>query len=412
MANTISMASMSRDDAYTIVHEHICKVMRLIQKPAKGWLKYDYLAPTYGEFYQDMVTSWDHYHSALRFAVDGRYEYLRNHVDNTLEYQAGDGYVPTNIFAKDGPRAYLPLHHAQPFLMQAADLYVRFTNDVQWAKARAAKLDKYLEYYNTHYTSPMGLYHWPDTRYSGFDNDVTSFFRPGTFASPDICAWMYLEHTSAAALHEKLGEMDEAQAYRHKASGIKSAINTLLWSEDNESYCSYDFTTGRNIFSLDVSGLPASVGRYTYQTCSNLIPLYAKLASPQRARAMIDKYVLSDEHFYSRHGIRSLSKASEFYNNAVWGNPPRFSHYSIDTNSNWQGPVWIPLCYFTYKALVHYGYHAQAGDLEANTLTTLANSVKLVGSFAENYHAETGKPLYARQFASWNVLADVFDKEL
>ena len=405
------MAPISRDKARAVVHKHIARVMELIQKPAKGWVKHDYLANTHGEYYQGICT-WDHYHAAMRFAVDGKYEYLRNQVDNSLEFQADSGYVPCNISIENGPREYTPLHHAQPFLMQAANNYVKFSEDTKWGKTRVEKLGKYLEYYDTHYNSPMNLYRWPDVRYGGIDNDVTSFFRPCTFASPDLCAWMYLEHQSAAELYGNLGETDKANFHHHKADEIKSAVNEILWSENDESYCAYDFSIGGSIFSINEAGLSPSVGRYAYQTCSNLIPLYAKLASPKQAEAMIERYVLSEDHFFSKYGIRSLSKSSEFYNNAVWGNPPRFSHYSIDTNSNWQGPVWIPICYFMYKALVHYGYETQARQLEKNTLSTLANSVILMGSFSENYHAETGEPLYAKDFASWNILADVFDNNL
>ncbi len=76
---------------------------------------------------------------------------------------------------------------------------------------------------------------------------------------------------------------------------------------------------------------------------------------------MIERYVLSADHFLSAFGIRSLSRSSEYYNNAIWGNPPRYGPHDRLTNSNWQGPVWVPLCCFVAHAPAHYGYGCEAG---------------------------------------------------
>ena len=37
----------------------------------------------------------------------------------------------------------------------------------------------------------------------------------------------------------------------------------------------------------------------------------------------------------------------------------------------------------------------------------LWNFVATIGSFTENFHGDTGAPLYATEFASWNVLCDI-----
>lgn len=169
---------------------------------------------------------------------------------------------------------------------------------------------------------------------------------------------------------------------------------------------------GRVQLALPVKGLSGDIGRHALQTCSNLLPLYARVAPRDRARAMIERYVLHPDHFWSAYGIRSLSRSSEYYNNARWGNPTRFGDHRRLTNSNWQGPVWFPLCYFMVQALGHYGFPTEARLLADRIVATLANSIRVQGSLAENFDAETGAPLYCTNFASWNLLADTLHESL
>jgi putative isomerase len=138
-----------------------------------------------------------------------------------------------------------------------------------------------------------------------------------------------------------------------------------------------------------------------------LIPLYARIAAPEQAERMIRSYALSPEHFRSPFGIRSLSYSSEYYNQARWGNPPRFGDHRRLTNSNWQGPVWIPLNWFVFHALLHYGFAKEAEALADDTFRLIARNVEALGYMRENFHAETGEGLYADHFGSWNILADL-----
>jgi len=260
----------------------------------------------------------------------------------------------------------------------------------------------------------FGLFRWPLTYMSGFDNDVaTSFTAPDTVIPADLSAWMTLEYRAASRLARLLGLSKEAGAYAGKARQLAHAINQVLWYDELKTYAAYDPCAGRHHFHLGDPDLAASVGHYAFQSCSNLIPLYARVAPRARAVEMIRRYVLSPGHFLSPHGIRSLSRSSEYYNNAVWGNPPRFGgDHRRMTNSNWQGPVWIPLGYFMAHALRFYGFPNEAADLAARMIGVLARGLRSIGSFTENYDAETGAPLYARNFASWNILADILPEEI
>lgn len=65
-----------------------------------------------------------------------------------------------------------------------------------------------------------------------------------------------------------------------------------------------------------------------------------------------------------------------------------------------------------HRALLRYDWTTEAEELRRRTLWTLVGSLESVGSFAENFCAEIGLPLYARNFAAWNLLADVMEQEL
>lgn len=395
---------------YDIVHKHIETIMPMIEQPAEGKIRSPFLSITMGKTYSTTLFVWDHHHAAMRFACSGRPEYLKYTVDNVLAYQHENGFTPTFINKTIGPSITFP---AQPFIMQSTMMFLESTGEIEWVRDNMEKLKRYMDSFETFYGAVMGLYRWPEAYMSGFDNDVvTTFFQPDTILAADLASWIYLEFQAAAAIMNSLGEASDADAYRTRAAKLRQTIHNLLWYEEVESYSAYNLCTDAHQFRLTDDGLNPSVGDYAFQTCSNLIPLYAGIPNEECGRAMLKRYVLSEDHFLSDFGIRSLSRSSEFYNNAIWGNPPRFGNHRRLTNSNWQGPIWIPLCYFMAHALERYGFHDEALDVADRTIHVLAQSLKSIGSFCENFDAETGRPLYAPEFASWNILADQLHREL
>jgi len=212
-----------------------------------------------------------------------------------------------------------------------------------------------------------------------------------------------------------LERSEEADSFARRAEGHREIVNDKLWYNEVNSYSAFNLCNGAPLFSLsldDGQALPDGVGCFAFQSASNLIPLYARIAEPDSARAMIEAYVVNENHFWSPYGIRSLSRASEYYNNAVLGNPSRFVDYRRITESNWQGPVWVLLSYWVFHALRHYGFREEAGELADRTVAVLANSLRRRGSFSENFHAETGEPLYAACYTSWNLLGDTLHDDL
>ena len=394
------------------VHQHIEKIIPLIEHPADGHLPYPFLTAGYGRQYSDRIFCWDNHHMNMRLAIAGKPEYLRYTIDNFLHHQSGNGYVPNVISRTDGPFAVGPGFHALPFLMQGALMYVTRTGDVSWLRQSFPRLERYLTYFEDELRAPHGLFRWTMAYMSGIDNDpATTFFLPDTIIPVDINAWVYLEYLAASRLARVLDRHEEAQNLNAKAQALRKAVNDVLWVEEDSSYAAYNLSECRNVFHCEHK-YASGAGQFAFQSCSNLIPLYARMASEEQAETMLRKYVLSEDHFLSQWGIRSLSKSSDYYNNAVLANPPRYGGHFWLTCSNWQGPVWIPLCYFMFNASLHYGLRDEAEDLADRTIRVLALALRKQGSFAENFHAETGEPGYCDNFASWNILADTMHTQL
>ncbi|MBI3991355.1 MAG: hypothetical protein HY350_04310 [Candidatus Omnitrophica bacterium] len=408
--NSNQLHNVTETDA-AAVHEHIEAIMPGLESQPSGPIQFPYLLPTYGQHYGGAFYTWDHFHMALRFAYAGKPEYLRYQVDNMLVYQRENGFVPSFLHPAIDPNAFN--WHAQPFLAQAAFVYAARTEDYEWAVKVFSKLEKYIGFYERESRASNGLFVWAEAYMSGFDNDAATSFLPSRTVMPcDLSSWLFLEYKSLSLLAERIGRIKDGGNYRQKSKRLRELINRELWLDNVGSFSAFNLAAGSHQFRYSDPYLDDSVGRYSFQTCSNLIPLYTGVAYSKHAEVMIRKYVLNEEHFLSAYGIRSLSRSSEYYNNAVWGNPPRFGDSNRLTNSNWQGPVWIPLCYFMFHALRLHGFRKEAEDLANRTLRVLAMSLKRIGSFTENFDSETGAPLYATKFASWNILSDMMRKEL
>lgn len=395
------------------VRQYIKQVMPRIEHPPCGKILHPWLAITCGEHYGATIYTWDHHHAALRFAIAGKPEYLRFLIDNLLSYQQQDGHTPCVLHVDQGPRFTEPPYQAQPFLFQGAFLYVHQTGDTDWGQSVFGKLTAYLNYFDRNYSAAFGLKRWRVGWMGGLDNDVvTAFLPPDTIASADVNAWLYLELLAAEKMAILLERAEEADRLARQAREHRAVVNDKLWYAKENSYSAFSLCDGAPLFRWSSGDVPNEIGRYAFQSCSNLIPLYARMADHDSARAMIRNYVVNEEHFWSPYGIRSLSKSSEYFNNAVWGNPSRFGDHRRLNESNWQGPVWVPINYFVFHALRHYGFATEATLLADRTIEVLAKSLQIRGSFSENFHSETGDPLYASHYASWNLLADTLHDDL
>lgn len=370
-----------------------------IRRPAGRRIPYAYTALSAATSYQQMVFVWDNYTMSLAYLASGEAGVMKDFLRTYFSFQRETGYIPNAMHEVEGEDIFGVRFHAQPFLAHATLLYLTATHEEDFAREAFPRLKRYLDYWFASQNSPLGLPRWRETYMSGVDNEIAgTILPPESVVSPDLGALLFNEYNAMAYLAALIGE--DAEPFSTRAAAIKEALNRYCYSEEFGAYCCYDLLRGEPRVGFGAGDL----GRFAFLSTPALWVLYAGTATPERAQRMIETYVLSPEHYRSAFGIRSLSKRSEFYNNAVWGNPPRSGDFRRLTNSNWQGPVWMLANWFAFHGLLNYGYLAAAEELASDLINLQAGVIEKYGYLSENFDAETGAPLYARDYASWNLL--------
>jgi glycogen debranching enzyme len=397
-----------------IVAGHIETILPKLKSKPKGCAKYPYLNVVWGDHpYNTVMFGWDAHFIALRLAAKGEPEWLKYHTDNFLELQDTETGFISSLYPLFSELAPSDADTYYPLMAQGILVYGEKTGDMEWVRHAADGARRLLGYYEKYQKDECGLF-FNKFAWTGCDNDISiAVYVPGTVCSPWINSLIWLEYRAMVKLGVMLGDADMASEFTAKEKSLQETIERLLWSEEDSCYAQYIRETKRATIKMEDELLNSQgVGLYSFLSFTNLTPLYAGLADRDRAKLVIDKYLSSKDHFLSDWGIRSLSKSSEFYNNAIWGNPPRFECPDRLTNSNWQGPVWVLCTYFMFHALLNYGYTSVAREAIDNLNKTLAADITNNGMMNENYDAENGRPLYASNFGSWNVLADLMPEEL
>lgn len=361
-----------------------------IRRAPQGCLKHEYLVPA-GPYEEQW--DWDAFFMALALIKETpQNAYLmRNWVLNYLENVRADGWVAGCLTAAGAdPRLY----HVKPLLAKGALIYCQTTNDVEWLRPWLPKLVQTLRYreenlWNFDYDLPV----WYDSMESGADNNLASLnFPPKSVISADICAFVYSEYAALSTLCDLLGDQLSREHYLAKAAGIKQRFEKHCFCETQQAYLNVDVRTGAFIQCMSYAAF---------------VPLALGMVSNERAQKMIARYLLAPEHLKCDFGFRTLSKSHPGYNNINM----------IKPHSNWQGPVW-PIANFIYmQALLRYGFEGLALEVAEQTIKLVLHDIDQTGGMHENYHAETGAPLAAPGFVSWNLLvrsmvADCFERQL
>jgi hypothetical protein len=208
--------------------------------------------------------------------------------------------------------------------------------------------------------------------------------------------------------HEDPVYEDVASKFFEHFIAIVDAINTLggtgLWNEEDGFYCDQITSHGRAthlrirsmvgiipLFAVEVleedviSRLPGFAKRMRWflenrRDLAGYISLmetkgenshrHRLLAIPSEGRLKrVLRYLLDENEFLSDHGIRSLSRVYKDnpYVFEVGGQEHRVEYVPGESNttlfggnSNWRGPVWLPVNYLLVEALERY--HHFYGD--------------------------------------------------
>lgn len=350
----------------------------LVKRPAKGALKHDYLVP--GGPYEEQW-DWDAFFIGVSLLADIKSEaiFLKGWALNYLHHtDTKTGFTPGLVTPAGRDTR---LHHIKPFLAQGIYFASKALNDFSWVKSEYTKLKLSITYRERDlWSKEYGLGMWYDSMESGADNNIACLPYPnGSVISADLNSFMYREYKALSLIAKHIGKSGEAKQFDKKAEAVKQNINKYLWDNEDKTYYNVDSRNGEFI---------------KHHTYSNIVPLWAKLAPSARGKEMIKRYWINPKYMWSKYGIRTLAKNDPAYNNAN----------IIKPHSNWQGPVWPIANYIYMHSLLNYGFQAHAKQLAKKIVDNCVRDIESTGGMHENYDAETGKPLAAPNFVSWNLL--------
>lgn len=256
-------------------------------------------------------------------------------------------------------------------------------------------------------TGMHGLLLTPSCRASGFDSDVLTAGLPDlSVEGPDTNAFMVLELEAIAALARRLGQDAIAGEHEERAATLRERVEALLWDEESRSYVALRWKHGASKRSDEIVGHRDADGALRpLRSWISLLPLYAGIASPERAAAVIES-LLDPQTYWGPSGVRTVPADEVYFHQA-----PRVMVYDPRRGergpvSNWSGPIWVLSNYYAFVALRRYGRDDAARALAETTARVLADDLRATGALHECYD-DTGRGLWPRRgtFVSWNVLA-------
>jgi hypothetical protein len=308
------------------------------------------------------VASWDSaFHAVTAALIDP--ELAADQVRFLLSnrWQQPDGHVPCAEWVMD--EECPPIFAWSAWRIYEVSRDRRFLSDVYPA------LQRHYDYWWQEHVVDEAFF---TGGFLGMDNLPRSPGQP----QADATAWMAFFARDMARIASELRDNPSAERYWRDRGRIQEAINSWMWDDETSFY-----------YDINANGRPL-----LHKSYSGLIPLIAGVVPPERIPPLLD--ALRDEaQFLSPAGIRSLSAASNLY---VAGEAGR------GINSNWRGPVWLPINYLLVEALDDID-PAFGRDLRARVVGAVERDWRATDRLHEFFDGDSGAGLGADSQA-WTAL--------
>ena len=183
----------------------------------------------------------------------------------------------------------------------------------------------------------------PSNRYGPFSADITDY------APVCLNALLYRMEEEAARINTLLGHADAASTWRARADRRHGLIDRYLWDEAAGLYLDYDARTA---------------SRRHYEFATTFYPLWAGLASPQQAHAVLAHLPL----FEAPGGLLTSTQA---------------------TGNQWDAPYgWAPLQMIGIAGLRRSGFTTEADRLARKFVSLVIQEFDAHGTIVEKYDVQ------------------------
>lgn len=403
------------------VYEYLEANIDKVLKQPRSFIHYPFIDP--GSVYDGNVWDWDTYwcvYGLLPIADRLRGGTLREtivrhakgNVQNFLDWEQPDGYVPMMIEVAEWPEPYLVMQHRKghlmnmhkPFLCKQIRLISEYTGDWSWITGEADKIRRYFDCYRTnYYQENSGLYVWKDDIMIGMDNDPASFGRPASStANIFLNSFMAMELDAASELFEWAGAPTDAARVRQWREELVRAVHEEMYDPRDGFFYSQDVDVRTRPYDWFHKGLGVFWKTLPIRIAvwSGFLPMLAGIATPQEAESLVRWYHRQDA-FGSDYGITTLDRREKMFRIEATNNP-----------SDWLGPIWLVANYCVFRGMLNYGYRAEAEELCRKSRVLLERDLAEHGCLHEYYDPDSGEPVMNGGFINWNILVLNMEREI
>ncbi|WP_280891795.1 trehalase family glycosidase [Streptomyces sp. LBL] len=184
-----------------------------------------------------------------------------------------------------------------------------------------------------------------------------------------------------AKMARVLDRPQDAARFAAQHATIKRLLNTRLWHPQKGLYLS----------------------RYLDGTWNEVVtptvfyPLFAGLATRDRARILVEEHLLDPEEFWGDHVIPSVARNDPAY---CTGGPvhPGSEHFRYfdrygenSAPEQWLGAVWPPMNFTVYDGVKRYGFDEAAGQFAARSTAMYLDAWDKEGWFPESFDPDPGQ---------------------
>jgi glycogen debranching enzyme len=227
------------------------------------------------------------------------------------------------------------------------ECYPGLLRQIEWVESQRAAVDGGYYYLDIHGT-------WWE---SGVDEGVRYLDSP---EEPRTCidatSHAFLLNDTAARWSEILGH--DSEPFRRKAGQIGRMIREHLWANDEEFF-----------FDAWSVGDPGR-RRISFE---GFWPMIAGAASRDQADRLVDRYLLSSEHFFGAHPITTVSRSDPAFELRMW-----------------RGPAWNSMTYWVVTGCCRYQRTDAARVILRAALDATAEQFRRSGTVWEFYHPDGG----------------------
>ena len=308
--------------------------------------------------------SWDMaFHSVTASLIDPALAQAQLQFILSNRWQQPDGHIPCSEWVMD--------EECPPIFAWAAWRVYEQNHDLAFLQSVYPALQRNYDYWWSH--NMIG-----DSLFTGGSLGMDNLPRGGPGqAQADASGWMAFFARDMARIASEVRDPAGSQRYWVDRGTIQQAINTQLWDDQTGFY--YDLNTdGSFVMGKSYTGL---------------VPLIAGVVPPERVPTVLS--ALHDPNqFLSPGGIRSMSADAALYTPGLGG---------PGVNSNWRGPVWVPINYLLVESLSDVD-PSLAEDIRDRVVNNVEGDWRATGRLHEFFDGDTGKGLGADEQAGWTAL--------